>query len=308
MSLFAPKQKKIAESDGKVNIKWLPSKGGSIIQIYSSGLEYALCNADFQQCHDLVYCKDFLQDAIHAHLYGGSANIYGFSYNSKTQPPISVDRLRIICVNSNDSKFLERVPNVLDFLNQFCKNLGIKACKAFQVSNPPSRYAKNGVFLIDASGMWNNAPVLVSLFTLLLRVGFVHKKGDDCMETLKQLVDGKIKPYQNNDRSYVQQSMKGIERILEHGYRKFFFIDIEKNYPKGTNIGTIHNQTGIVAFSSGSTKSVCKYWTRRSATDPEFAKELEEKKKLKEQQEKAKTDGTKKAEKLATDAFNDIEE
>ena len=288
MGLFAPKKVAVGlVEDGKINVKWLPAKSGGIAQIYSSGLEYALCNEKYEQCHDFVFCKDFVQDAIHAHLYGGVASIYGFTYNPKEQPKLSLDRLRLLCVNSSDSKMLEKVPNVLDLLNQFCKKLKIKPTKAFLVANPPAKYKKNGCFLIDASGMWNNAPVLVSMFTLLLRVGFVHKQGENCLETLKNLVDGKIKPYQSNDRSYIQQSMDGIEKILKWGYRKFFFINIEKNYPKGTNIGTMHNQTGIVAFSSGSTKSVCKYWTRRSATDPDYKEKL------------AKAENAQKAEELA---------
>ncbi len=278
MSLFAPEKK------GEVKVKWLSGKSGHLAQIYQTGLEYALCNAELEQCHDFVLCKDFIQDAIYSHLHGGIASIYGFTYDPKKHPKLSLDRLRLLVVNSNDSKFTEKIPNVLDFLNQFAKKLKMKATGAYLVSNPPSRY-KNGCWLIDASGMWNNAPVLVSMFTLLLRVGFIHKKDNDCMDTIKQLVDGKIKPYQNNDRSYVQQGMKGIENIVKWGYRKFFYIETEKNYPKNTNIGTMHNQTGIVAFASGSTKSVCKYWNRRSATDPEYAKELAEKKAKKETEE-----------------------
>jgi hypothetical protein len=48
----------------------------------------------------------------------------------------------------------------------------------------------------------------------------------------------------------------------------------------------MHNQTGIVAFAGEQSKSVCKYWHRRSLTDPEFAKQYAERK----AQEKADND------------------
>ena len=285
MGLFAPKatEKTIEE----VQVKWLTSASRSISQIYSSGLQYSLANDKFEQCHDLVFCKDFLQDAIHAHLHGGIASIYGFTYNPKTQPTLSLDRLRVLVVNSSDKNFNDKIPGALDFINQFCKKMKLKPSKVYKVSNPPAKY-KNGAWIIDNSGMWNNAPPMVSMLTLLLRCGFVHKAGDDAMETIKGLTSGKVKPYQNNDSSYIQSGMKGIENILKFGYRKFFFIEIEKNYPKGADISTMHNSTGIVAFSSGSTKGVCKYWNRRSATDPEYAAKLAEDKAKKEQAEAEK--------------------
>lgn len=267
MGLFSPDKK-----PNEIKIKWLNSIKSGIAQIYSSGLEYALCNKNNEQCHDFVFCKDFVQDAIHAHLHGGVASIYGFTYTPKKNPDLDLDRLRLLVVNSNDAKLGSKIPNVLNFLNQFCKKLKLKPTYAYRVSNPPSKY-KSGCWLIDASGMWNNAPVLVSMFTLLLRVGFVHPIDNPCMDTIKQLIDGKIKPYQNNDKNYVQQGLKGIEDIIKLGYRKFFYIDIEKNYPKGTNIGTMHNSTGIVAFSQGQSKSVVPYWHRKSIHQPNDKKD-----------------------------------
>jgi hypothetical protein len=280
-SFFAPKApiestKKEFKAES-IDVKWLPRKAGGIAQIYSSGLEYALANENMEQCHDFVFCKDFIQDAIMSHLHGGIASIYGFSYNPATQPKLSLDKLRLIVVNSADKSFNDKIPHVIDFLNQFCNKLHLKKTVAYKVENPPAKY-KNGCWIIESSGMWQNAPVFVSMYTLLLRVGFIHKTGNDCMDTIKKLLDGKTKPYQSNDKSYMQQGMKGIETILKLGYRKIFYIDTAKNYPKGTNIGTMHNQTGIVAFSGEQSKQVCKYWHRRSLTDPEFAKQLAERK------------------------------
>ncbi len=255
----------------KVTIEWLKHANRSIAQIYSSGLEYALVNDKLQQCHDFVYCKDFIQDAVHGSLYGHTASIYGFSYNPKTQPPLSLDQLRVVLVNNADKNMRDKIPNVIDFLAQFCKKMKLKPSKAYEAANPPKGY-KSGAFMIVGSGMWLNAPVLVSMYSLLMRVGFVHTKGEDAMKTIDKLVSGKVKPYQSNDTYQMTSAKKGIEQILKNGYRKHFFIDTKKNYPEGCNIGTMHNSSGIVAFSQGSSKSVCKYWTNVEKREAKKAK------------------------------------
>jgi hypothetical protein len=48
-----------------VEIKWLKTLTSSRVgQVYSSGPEYCFISDDMQQCHVMVYCKDFLQDAV----------------------------------------------------------------------------------------------------------------------------------------------------------------------------------------------------------------------------------------------------
>jgi hypothetical protein len=179
-------------------------------------------------------------------------------------PPLDLDRIRLVLVNQNDKNFADKIEHVRDFINQFCKKLKLKPTKVFQVSNPPKQYARCGAFFFSGSGMWLNAPVFVSMYSLLLRVGFVHKTGRGCMETVKMLIDGKVSPYQSNDRNQMSSAIKGIEKILELGYRKFFYIDTKKNYPAGVAISTMHNSTGIQSFAQGSTKHVVPYWTRKS--------------------------------------------
>lgn len=258
----------------KINIEWLKNPNKGIAQIYSSGLEYALVNDKLQQCHDFVFCKDFIQDAVHGSLHNHTASIYGFSYNPKTQPALSFDKIRVVLVNNSDKNMRDKIPNVLDFLGQFCVKMKLKKCEGFEAETPPKNY-KYGAFMIVGSGMWFNAPVLVSMYSLLLRAGFAHTKGEDAMKTVDKLISGKLKPYQSNDASQMASAKKGIEQILKNGYRKHFFIDTKKNYPEQVNIGTLHNSSGIVAFAQGSTRSVCKYWTNVEKRAAKKAKEAE---------------------------------
>ena len=73
---------------------------------------------------------------------------------------------------------------------------------------------------------------------------------------------GKIKGYQEQDRSQLKYAQKGIKHILEHGDRKIFFRDINKNYPP-VAIDTMHDTCGIVGFAQGDTKGVVPHWHRK---------------------------------------------
>ncbi len=252
----------------KTKLKWLAQPCVGAAQIYSSGLQYSLVNKDKQQCTPLIFCKDFLQDAIHGFINNRQASIYGFVYNPSSMPKLDMDRVRLVVVNSSDKKFADRIPAVVDLLNQAEKRLKMKPTRVYEVSNPPKAYAKTGAYFFSGSGRWLNAPPLISMYSLILRCGFSHTIGQDIMTTLKGIANGKVKAYQSNDRSQISGAMKGIERIFEKGYRKFFFIDTAKNYPNKTDIGTMHGCSGIMSFASGGTKSICGYWTRKSIDKP----------------------------------------
>lgn len=257
----------------KTDVQWLKSSStGHIGQIYSSGIEFCFVSDDNRQCHPFVYCKDFLQDAVHGHLHNKRASIYGFSYDPASKPPISLKRTRIALANKSDKAFASRIPAMLEFLNYFAKQLKLKRTRAYEVTNPPKKYG-SGVFVTIGSPRWMNSPPLLSMYSLLMRVGLAHTVGADPMTTLEGVASGKVKPYQANDRTQLAGALKGIREILKVGYRKFFYIDTEKNYPKGAVIDTMHNSCGIVGFSSGYSRGVVPYWHRKS-----LKKELEAKK------------------------------
>ena len=247
----------------KIKIKWLNSPISAASQIYDSGLEYCLINKEHEQCHPFVFCKDFMQDAIHGYLNNKKASIYGFNYNPDKMPKLSFDKTRLIIANSGDKKFSERVLGIVDLLNQFEDKLKLKSTTLQSVLNPLKKYTKNGMFYLDGSSQWLNSPVMISLYSLMIRIGCSHKIGTDFMTTIKGVISGAIPQYQSNDKIQLSQSMVGIEKLLESGYRKFFFIETLKNYPSKVDISTMHNGAGIVSWSRGNTKNICPYWTRK---------------------------------------------
>lgn len=263
----------------KIKIEWLLRDEKKISQIYSQGLEFAFATKK-QQCTDFIYCKDFLHDCVYARLHKKPINPYGFTYDPKTNP-IGLKRSRILVTNSADPTMGEKIEGCQDFLNQAEKKLGLFRSKISVCENPPEGYKACGVYMFRGSGMWLNSPPMLSLYSLFIRLGFCHKRGDDFVETMNKIQSGTITPYQTNDTRYLKDSRKGIDAIFDLGYRKFFYKDTAKNYPDGIDIMTMHNYFGIVGFTQLFTydqnltatqkaykphhaDKVPKYWHRRS--------------------------------------------
>jgi hypothetical protein len=263
----------------KTKIEWLVRDEKHISQIYSQGLEFAFATKK-QQCTDFIYCKDFLHDCVYAILNKKPINPYGFNYDPKSRP-IGLKRSYILVTNSADPKMQDKIDGCQDFLNQAEQKLGLFRSKISVCENPPQNYKSCGVYLFRGSGMWLNSPPLLSLYSLFIRLGFRHKRGDDFVATMDKIQSGATPPYQTNDKSYLESSRPGIDAIMNLGYRKFFYKDTEKNYPNGVDIMTMHNYFGIVGFTQLFTydqkktadqkvwkpahaDKVPKYWHRRS--------------------------------------------
>lgn len=267
-----------------MEITWLAERQG-LAEIYSSGLQYAWLSEDNKQACPFVYCKDFLQDALQGLIHGESKGIYGFNYNPKNHPPLAISKIRLLIANQSDRSFSDKIPAVVEFINKFEAKLGINKTKtiASSIDNPPKSYEKCGVWVLESNRRWLIAAPMLSLYTLLIRVGFTHKLGNTYEETVNDLINGKSKSYQRNDREYLTSSQKGIERIVKYGDKKVFFLKLENNYPKATNVSNMHNNYGIVSFSNDNASSYQpKHWHRD--IDKEVAKEIKkEVKKVKEE-------------------------
>jgi len=245
-----PKPKKIA---------WYTDSMG-LSQALSSGLEFAFVSKNYEQCCPFVLCKDYLQDAIYNHLHKAKKSIYGFKYDPDKHFPLHLEQCRLVLANSSDSKFRDKVPVCLDFINQIETKLKIAKTKARECADPPKKYLRGGVFLFEGSRRWLISPPMVSLYTLLLRVGFCHVEGDSFEQTIKDILNKKRSAYQGEDYNRLRNSQKGLERILKTGDRKIFPRDMKRNYPKGISINTLHNDLGICAFSCGDTKGQFPNW------------------------------------------------
>ena len=246
----------------KVGIEWRTKKC-TAQQVYQSGLQYAFVSPDYEQSTVFVYCKDFLQDAVQGFICKRKVcGIYRFTYDHEEDPAISLDKVRLLLANQGDPNFRDKISGCLDFMRQIENKLKIRYSDAWECLDPPKKYASGGVWLFEGSRRWIKSPPMLSLYTLLLRIGFIHEEGKSYKSTIKQVSTGAAGAYQEQDRSQLKYAQKGINRILKQGDRKIFFRDIRENYPP-VAIDTMHDTCGIVGFAQGDTKGVVPHWHRK---------------------------------------------
>jgi hypothetical protein len=256
-------------------VKWHP-KNNKIYQLPTEGIEYALISDDYEQVHQLVWCKDFIQDAIHSFINKKKITIHGFSYDPDVDRPISMKRTRLMVTNWRDEQFGKQLQEgVLPLIHEVEDRLKMSRTILQKCKKVPPRYARPGAWILDSSIRWSKAPPMISFFTLLIRLGMSRESGDSLEKTFRKIKLCKKKGYfddgTNQDRLQTRRAEKGIKYIIKHGDRKVFFSDVKKNYPplgipiepnKFVTVATIHNKTGIVAFSQRTTQNLFPRWHR----------------------------------------------
>ena len=258
-------------------VAWHP-KTNQICQIPKEGIEYALVSEDYRQIHQLIWCKDFIQDAIYGHINQKLVEIYGFQYDPKICPPVYMKQLQLMVTNWKDENFASKIfENCQSFLHEIESRLKIKKTVIEKCCNPPARYRKAGVFLLNGSKRWMHAPPMVSLYTLLIRVGLVHPKGQEALETIDQVKNGILKPYnwqpaKDSDSDVIINAYAGIKRILSNGDRRLFYRDIKRNYPANNYQGVpfsvfqMHDHCGMIGFSTARNKEDFPRWHKLDNT------------------------------------------
>lgn len=233
------------------------------------------------QATPFVLCKDYFQDAVNAQLNNKPQSVYGFSYDPSVNPPVMVDRIRLAVGNAADTTLSEKIPNIIDLLNQAERKLKLIRSKAFIPETSYPKYEnKGGTFIIEGSIKWMLAPPMISLYTLLTRLGLTHTVGKDFWESLKDITENKTAVYTSgtsgsNDVGYLKTAMPTIKRIFEYGYGKIFYLNAKDNYPNNVSIERLHNSFGIVGLAQSSCTTEMPYWGK----DPK--KKKPKKKKIK---------------------------
>lgn len=263
------------------DIKWHP-KTNKLSQVPKEGLEYALISKDYEQIHQLVWCKDFLQDAVFSQVTNQSIEIWGFTHDPKTSPAVDLSKTRIIVTNFKDSEFsVKLLSRCMPLLHHVEKRLRITKTTVFKCRRVPPIYNRAGVWLLEGNKRWLQSPPMLSFYTYLIRIGLVCEPNDTLEQTLDKLASGKIMPYYDNDedfgwddgmprdQSVAKSSRNGINRIMKFGDKDIFSTSIKKNYPKivkdyygdvAMDIATMHDDCGIVGFSEGDTKHYFPNW------------------------------------------------
>jgi hypothetical protein len=231
--------------------KWFKNVGMS--QIYSSGLEFAFVSREGEQCHAFAYCKDFLQDAVWATINKSSASIYGFSYTHGTNPPVDMDNMRMaVRLTSSKGNELEKMClKAVRFLREVDKVQGFEPTDLLLGGRRKGEKSDTFVFVSDSR--WLYSPVMVSWYSLLVRVGMTYEGGD-----WRKHFDSAKKYLGSNDNNYTNNSKKGVDKLVGKKPEEIFAKKRKDNYPTGVTVSAMHNSGGIVAFSRGSVNATIK--------------------------------------------------
>lgn len=231
-------------------IKWR-STDNRLDEAVTSGLEIAFVSPDGKQAHQFCHCRDFLHDAVRSAVIGAPCDIYSFHYNPKSNPKIGVDKVRLIVGNSEDHKLREKIPACLDLIHQFEDKLGIKNTVVQECEAPPRKYRLGGVWYFKGHRRWIVSPVVLSVYTLLIRTGMGHRIGDSIEKFFSRITVDEKTSYCAADFGNVSAGLDGIKRILKEGDRTIFSRSTRKNYPRKIEIEDFHEYFGIVGFTRG---------------------------------------------------------
>jgi len=235
-------------------------------QIYSMGFEFAFLSPagkkKFEQATTFVYCKDFLHDAVWAMVNQEAYTIYGFKYDPKKDKPLCLTHTALAFRNTKQKAkpegFHNRLENCRELLHQVEKKLGFRPSFLQVAENPDGP-----CWIILGDKRWQLSPPLLSLYTLLIRVGMTHELGRSVEQTL-ELAEKKKYAYGeagSNDASYLKQGMKGIQAILKHG-ASIFYAKIAENYPEKLKKHGLHDNFGIVSFTGRQPEECMPHWFR----------------------------------------------
>jgi hypothetical protein len=232
-----------------LKVNWYKNRNHSrqvIIQSISKGLQFAFLTDSNDQCDPFVFCRDLLQGYVKTAIHREKSKIY--------TPCLTRTRL---LVTDNSFDIESRIPGCLDFIHQIENELKIRPTKTIKCKK-----IGFSVFAFEASRRWIKSPPMLSMYTLLIRVGMSHTKGCFWRETVESIVCGKKSPYVAQDKNRLKYGVDGIYKILKHGDRNIFHRQIELNYPKKEKLGTIHSFLGIVGFSTKQSKEYMPHWHR----------------------------------------------
>ena len=256
----APVSGSIAKKDPPFIKKWKEDK--SLSEIYHKGVQFALVSKDGQQIHPFVYCKDFLQDAIMAYINDSSASIYGFTYSKKSNATIDMSSTRIALrhKNKDPEEMRKRARKAWRFVRAVEKEMGFKPTELVYGGEFPSPSVnktsaakkkdkedfKIDVWVFVGDKMWQFSPTLISLYSMLLRMGLSYNRLKTPGGWRDHYNNGKF--LTQNDRSYSRRAKPKLNEIIGKDPKTVFAPTLKENWPE-VNVSEMHNYSGIVSFA-----------------------------------------------------------
>ncbi len=203
-----------------------------------TGMYFAFLSVENEMCHTWIKCRDFLQDAVRNQLTGKDDKIYGFCYLPKTDPKIDLKKTRLLIKGVKD----EVIKYSLQLVNHYEKAAGLI---------PRSKIVKtDDMYIFIGPGEWSQSSVLISLYTLLIRLGYrkiEFKNEEELVKAYEALISSKDASV--NDIRYLKSVFKHMHTVLENR-KLLMFKQKDKILFGDTIIGSFHSCSGIVALCS----------------------------------------------------------
>ena len=237
----------------KINVSvW--TKKQNLCEIYQVlGIQYAFLSSDNEQCHAWIKCRDFLHDALRCHITGKKDRIYGFSYNPGVDPPLDLEKMRMMVKREPTKDELkasestkEMIDSALSILRCIEDYSGIEPLSDIYCTSEDEN-----IYVFESAADWMESTFMISLYTFLIRLGarkikFEGKKELD--SKLKELCAGKAVS-RDHDLSYLKTVLPFIYKIAERRKDIKYVSEDGKRLFEDQSINLFHNYTGIVALS-----------------------------------------------------------
>lgn len=260
--------------------EWFKQKQ-NLSEIYQSvEIKFALAGEDgdiVKQSHPWVKCRDFLHDALRSQITGTESYIYGFKFNPKIPsfPKISLNKTLLMVSQQtiDDVKvFRENLSRALPFIHYYENLAGVanSTLKKIPLTFCKDKQDFKHVWLFEGSLFWIAAPYMISMLTLLLRLGGKLPKVtavDDPEKIYKTIVDKYETEWEklvkeaksfvkDNDIVYLQTCYNKLSNVVKlkdkllsvHGTD-----ELSKMYDSTIDIGSFHNLSGIFNACKGTT-------------------------------------------------------
>jgi len=218
----------------------------------------------FKQCHPMVKCRDFLQDAVRCSIPKSGVTkclIYGFTYDRDINPPIDLLKTRLLVTyKTKQNDIIDcsiKMMYSLKLINHYEKIMGIKLKTRLKQINHAD--FKSPIWLFTGSNIWTKSPILISLYTFLIRLGdkkIEFKNNDDLEEQYLKLLDfnkNKMPGNKDKDLSYLDGIYKTLYSFAKNCKKSLFknnrFDELYLN--SGIDTYKFHHNSGIVSLNKG---------------------------------------------------------
>ena len=198
---------------------------------------FAFVTKQYKMCHQWVYCRDFLQDAVRVALTNVPCDIYGFKYDPVKDRKLDLSATRMAVSNiSKEQAFL-----ALKILRLFETDAEIYKLSTLELMEEPE------VVVFTSASDWMNNPFTISLYTFLIRLGYrglVFDTKEEFIAECTRIMEDRSHNC-DNDAEY----MRSANRILWKVLPKRSYLSWEEVDYSGYDIHYFHNTSGIVSLA-----------------------------------------------------------